>query len=549
MKHHSALRLWTGALVIGLTVSLAQAGPIERIGRYSTGIFDDSAAEIPAYDPINKHLFVTNSTVGVDVLDLSDPTAPALLTTISAPGTNSVAVRDGLVALAVENSNATHPGTVQMFRMSNASGAWQAQFQAAVATGALPDMLTFTPDGGRIVVANEGEPDDGIDPVGGVTIIDVADFGGVTIGFEGFNGQVNDLLAKKVRLFPEVIEGSRSVAQDLEPEYITVSADSSTAYVALQEANAFAVVDLAGQSVTDILGLGYKDHSLPGNELDASDKDSGINIRNWPVKGAYMPDAVASYSVDGKTYIVSANEGDARDQDERIKDLTLDPTAFPDAAELQDKANLGRLDVMTDRGDTDGDGDYDELYSYGARSFTIWTEINGEMVAVYDSGADFENYFADPANGLTDHFNTDNDENDFDSRSDAKGPEPEGVTLGEIDGKIYAFIGLERVGGVMVYDVTDPEAPIFRTYVNDRNFDVDPDSAADPLDADDLGPEGLLFLSKSQSPNGEYMLIVTNEVSGTTSIYQIDEQTIPEPATLGLLGLGSLTLLRRRRNR
>jgi hypothetical protein len=553
MNQTAKLRVLAGAAAIALTAALTQAGPLTEIGRYESGVFDESAAEIPAYDPNNKHLFVTNATIGVDVLDLSDPTNPTLLHTIEAPGTNSVAVYGGRVALAVENANDVHPGTVQIFEMSNASGSWKADFKGAVATGVLPDMVTVTPDGQRLLVANEAEPGD-IDPVGGVTIIDTTSLEARTVGFEAFNDQVDDLIAKEVRLFPEVIDGSRSVAQDLEPEYIAVSPDSTKAYVGLQEANAFAVVDLSGDledvTVTDILGLGYKDHSLEGNGIDASDKDDGINIQTWPVRGLYQPDAITSYQVNGQTYIVSANEGDARDQDERIEDLSLDPTAFPNAADLQEKKNLGRLDAMKDLGDTDGDGDYDELYSYGSRSFTIWTEVNGEMVTVYDSGDDFEQYFADPANGLTDHFNTDNDENDFDSRSDAKGPEPEGVTLGLIGGRYYAFVGLERVGGVMVYDVTDPENPLFRTYVNGRNFDKDPDDLDEgdnPAGYGDLGPEGLLFLSKDQSPNGEYMLIVTNEVSGTTTLYQIDENAIPEPASLSLLAVGGLAMLRRRK--
>jgi hypothetical protein len=292
----------------------------------------------------------------------------------------------------------------------------------------------------------------------------------------------------------------------------------------MQEANALAIVDIKSATVTDILPLGTKDHNLPGNELDASNRDDTINITNWPVKGFYMPDAIASYKFRGMTYIVSANEGDSRDYDgfseeARIEDLVLDSTAFPDAATLQLEENLGRLKTTTVNGDTDGDGDYDELYSYGARSFSIWSAA-GELV--YDSGADFEDITAAM---LPDDFNSTNDENDsFDNRSDDKGPEPEGVVLGKIKGKIYAFIGLERVGGIMVYDVTSPYDVQYVTYVNNRDFSVEaqlPDDTTNPL-VGDLGPEGLVFIPASKSPNRKPLLVTGNEVSGTTTVFQIN---------------------------
>ena len=244
------------------------------------------------------------------------------------------------------------------------------------------------------------------------------------------------------------------------------------------------------------------------NGLDASDEDEAIDIRNHPVFGLYQPDSIAAYEVDGETYYVTANEGDARDEDERVEDLELDPTAFPNAEELQTDGEIGRLEVSTIDGDIDGDGDYDRLISYGGRSFSI-RDSQGNLV--FDSGDDFAQITAEQVPAI---FNSNGTVDTFDSRSDAKGPEPEGVVVGEIDGKTYAFIGLERVGGVAVYDVTNPAEAEFVQYINPTNEETG--------DALDLAPEGLQFISAEDSPNGEPLLTVSNEVSGTVSIYQID---------------------------
>jgi 2',3'-cyclic-nucleotide 2'-phosphodiesterase/3'-nucleotidase/5'-nucleotidase len=391
-----------------------------------------------------------------------------------------------------------------------------------VTVGALPDMLTFTPDGQKVVVANEGEPNDdySVDPEGTVSIIDLGpgvrnltDSNVTHVGFSAFNGQ---------DLSPIPIYGpGASVAQDLEPEYITVSSDSSTAWVTLQENNAIAVIDLDASSVTTLLPLGTKNFNVIQNAIDASDKDDAIRIHPWPVVGMYQPDSIASYTVDGKTYLVIANEGDSRDYDgfseeARVQDagsdFHLEPEAYPDFAELRRKENLGRLKITTATGDIDGDGDIDLLHAYGGRSFSI-LEADGQMI--YDSGSDFERLIAKVN---ADNFNSNNDQNDsFDSRTDDKGSEPEGLTVGTVADKTYAFIGLERDGGIMVYDISNPVAPQFVQYTNNRNFSGDAAAGT----AGDLGPEGLLFIPAQDSPNRHPLLVVTNEISGTTTIYQL----------------------------
>jgi hypothetical protein len=257
--------------------------------------------------------------------------------------------------------------------------------------------------------------------------------------------------------------------------------------------------------------------NVPG--LDASDRDTAVNIRSWPVFGMYEPDAIASFTVGRQNYLITANEGDARDwpgfaEEARVGSLTLDPAAFPDATALKNNAALGRLNVTRTLGDTDGDGDFDALYTLGGRSFSIWSTDGAQ---VYDSGSDFERIIAGAS---PEFFNASNDDRNFDSRSDNKGPEPEAVAVGSIGKRTYAFIGLERMGGVMVYDVTDPVSPLFVEYVNNRDFSVTP---YDAPAAGDLGPEGVIFIDAKSSPTREPLLVVANEVSGTVTLYSISQ--------------------------
>jgi hypothetical protein len=267
------------------------------------------------------------------------------------------------------------------------------------------------------------------------------------------------------------------------------------------------------ESVTPIvLGL---IHLTPVG-LDASDRDDAINIQPWPVYGMYQPDAIAAYEVDGETYLITANEGDARDyggysEEARVGDLVLDLTLFPDAAWLQADENLGRLNSTTAGTDTNDDGLVDRILTYGARSFTIWNSA-GELV--WDSGSAIEEILAELH---PDDFNANGDNGSFDNRSDDKGAEPEAVTVGVIDGVPYAFVGLERIGGVMVYDVSDPTAPVFIEYVNNRDFTVDTETAS----AGDIAPEGLKFVAAADSPTGNPLLLVANEVSGSTTVFEI----------------------------
>ena len=480
-----------------------------KLGTYDEqAAFDAGVAEIVAYYPEEQTLVVVNSGDGskLDFLDISDPTTPALIDSVDMTaygnGANSVAVANGIVAAAVEAEETGVAGSVVFLDASTR------EELAVVEAGFLPDMVAFTPDGSKAIVANEGEPSDdySVDPIGSVTIVNIETFEGNTLTFEDVE-------------IPEAVNiyGPESTpAQDLEPEYVAVSKDGSTAYVSIQENNAVAIIDMEAEVITAVVPLGYKDFSLEENAIDASNEDGGINIQTWPVFGMFQPDSLATFEIEGATYVVIANEGDSRDYDgyseeARVADVTLDPEAFPNAEELQAEDQLGRLKITTSMGDTDGDGDYDELYAYGARSFSI---LDAEGNMIYDSGNDFEMITAEMAASF---FNSNGFDGDFDGRSDDKGGEPEAATTGVIGDQTYAFIGLERTGGVMVYNVSDPMAPVFVTYVNSAI----PEGDSVELTAGDQGPEGLVFISSEESPTGNPLLVASFEVSGTVTIWEL----------------------------
>lgn len=497
--------------LLAMQITYAQTISITELGRYTDG--RDGACEISAYDSTTSQLMITNAVSdSIDIVDVSDPTTPIHIggvdVSLYGGGVNSVVNLDnGYFAAAIEAVVKQDSGKVVFFDVSG-------NYVSEVMVGFLPDMLTVTKDGNKVLVACEGEPNDAytVDPEGSIVVVDIS--GGVptvtnnNVTFITFNNAPTNIPGS-------IKKTGTTQAEDLEPEYIAVNETSTLAGVVCQENNVLILVDLTADTILAYKGLGFKDHSLAGNGLDASNVDGVANILTQNVKGVYQPDAIASYTVGGMTYFVSANEGDGRDyggysSEARIKDLSLDATAFPTASILQGDNVLGRLKTFTADviGDTDGDGDVDELYSYGARSFSIW-DASGNLV--WDSGDAIEQYIA--ANHAAFFNCNDGLASEMDDRSDDKGPEPEAVTVGKIGTRFYAFIGLERQGGIMVYDITNPNNPIFESFVH--NFDATTGTMTD------IAPEGLIFVPATQSHNGKNMLIVSNEVSGTTAIYEV----------------------------
>ncbi|MCX8858033.1 choice-of-anchor I family protein [Vibrio parahaemolyticus] len=526
--------------------------------------FDTSAAEIVNYDACTDKLYVVNAQAKrVDVLSLNESSAPSQTDFIDLTdaGTsagieigaaNSVAVFNGLVAVAIENNNKQEDGLIALYRSDDLS------LITTFKTGALPDMVGFSKDGRYIATANEGEPnsDYSIDPEGSVTLVDLSkgiNNADVTqIGFGEFDGVRSDELPKAVRISGP----NASIVQDLEPEYLTF-ADNGKIYVALQENNAMAIIDPQSQSVEKIVALGEK--SWSNSKLDASNKDKIIgNLKSYPqLVGLYMPDTLDSYSVNGKTYIVSANEGDGREYGFKTTQAECDQAGFmwdeddyqgtpdytnvkgsclshidevrgkklkvttdhPLAGALKDNKQLARLKVIKPNHTLNAE---ENVQAFGARSFSIWNE-NGELV--FDSGDDFATV-ALLNEGK--HFNSTNDSNSSgDDRSDDKGIEPEAIEVAKINGRYYAFIGLERQGGIMVYDITEPKQAQFLHYVNHRDYTQpvctlveDGECANDTYNpkAGDLAPESINYFAR----NGQHFIAVGNEVSGTTSVFRIE---------------------------
>ncbi len=512
---------------------------------YSNGVSGTNSAEIVVHDSSSQRLFIANSIGGkLDILNFTNAAAPTPFASISmAPygNINSVAVFNGMVAVAIEN--ATNPQDSGKIVFFNNSGIYVNQ----VKVGAMPDMLTFNHAGTKVITACEGEPNAAYtsDPNGSVCVVDIS--GGVVgltqsnvsfINFTSYNGQEALLRAQGIRIYGP----GATAAQDFEPEYVTISDDDLTAWVVLQENNALAKISLTTNTVTQLMPLGFKNHATGANAMDASDVTAGINLSNFPVNGMYLPDAIYQYTISGTPYLITANEGDARaytgfDEESNFSGLNLDPVAFPYAAYMKSNFFLGKLKTTNKLGDIDNDGDIDQVYSYGARSFSIWNGTSGAQV--YDSGDDLERITSThPVYSAM--FNASNGGSATPkNRSDDKGPEPEGVATAQIDGEWYAFIALERIGGSMVYNVTNPAAPYYVGYNNNRSF---------ALNGPDRGAEGVIYISAAASPNGNPLLILANEVSSTLSIFQVSTcaaltgvSVTPNPSAT-ICGVGSTTL-------
>lgn len=562
--------------LLGLTDQNKQGSMASMVGRFTTSIYGTGAAEIVAFHSSSKTIYAVNGSKNqLEILDastlgttaLSNPltannltgTSLAFPTTVTAKvggvdtsinialatfptrggGATSASVHGDLLAVAVANNIITDKGVVMFYNIAGAN-ARNPVFIKAVQVGSLPDMVTFTPDGSKVVVANEGEPSDDYltDPEGTVAIIDVtagtpADIA-TLVGFSAFDKAT--LAAAGVKF---ANPGTSTVSQDLEPEYIAISDDSKTAFVTQQENNAIAIVNLTTKTVSDVKALGFKDYSLTKNALDISDKDSstgGASVKFQTVAGLYgmyQPDTIASYTSGGATYIVTSNEGDAREytgytEQVRVKDIktTLSTEMLAVYTAAGGDNGLGRLRVTNAMGLNATSGLYEKLYAFGGRSFSIW-KADGTLV--YDSAATLERL---TSTIFGSKFNTGHTSNKGDDRSDDKGPEPEALAVGQVGSKTYAFVGLERMGGFFIFDITTPTSPVFVEHVINRDlaatFSID-DTGANLhtgayASAGDLGPEGMKFVPASSSPTGKALLVIGNEVSGTVSVYQINER-------------------------
>lgn len=493
---------------------------VSQLARYDSQTeFGESGTEIVSYDPKYKQAYSINGALSaVDILDMSRLThgkftlkKRILLKDLGVEGSDitSVAVNKKFhyIAVSIPAKDKTDNGLVAFLDKDG-------KLISKVTVGALPDMVTFTNDSKKLIVANEGEPNDAytVNPEGSVSSIKVNRL-----------GKVKQSAVKTVKFTKENIPSNirhlgRNAEEsflNLEPEYVTVDANNKFAYITIQERNAIAKFDLKQDKFVKVSSLGYK--SYLENAIDVSDKDKKINMKHYPLLGMYQPDGIAQMKVKGETYLLTANEGDAQDYDgfseeTRIADIAdqFDMTSQylngTDVAVLKDQKGLGRLKTTTSQSFVNKDGKYTVPMTFGGRSFSI---INANSLGlVYDSGSDFETITAN-ANEST--FNSQQEKIgkiEFDSRSDDKGPEPESIVTGNINGQMYAFIGLERVGGIMVYNVTNPKKPVFETYFNAN-------------DNGDISPEGLTFIDAKHSPTKQPLLLASHEMSGTIAAYEL----------------------------
>jgi hypothetical protein len=561
-----------------------------------------SAGEIIAFDPGTDRLFVSSSSLtlsgsggttaiagGVHQVNIFGIGADAQKTDLGVinfsdafggaanmRGLSSVAVdplgRFG-VATLIPTNNATTPGKLGFFNLSTGA------VIGTVDVGYHPDSVTFSADGSRLVVVNEGEFNPNVsagglpyvgtnagnvNAPGSISYLNVAGIG---------SGNLNDLpgLAVTTRDFSAgnlaagvsidtlrnanlpalgtsgtfintVPVFNTAAPEAIEPEFASVVGDK--VYVSLQDNNALAVFDFTADKWVEAKNLGTISQTIDATDQNASGATENVISISKTVAGLPMPDTVGTYTVAGKTYVVTANEGDARVDDRDISRFgdtggndsmnnlvdTNAPSNFPITGTGERALDqLGRLNVSRIDGDGDGDGKIDTPTMIGTRSFSIFEQTEAGLTRVYDSGSFLETHIAASGGWV-------------DSRSDDKGPEPEGLTVAMIGGNVYLFIGMERTGHIMMFDVTDPTAVAFMSSV------LVPGAAR---------PEGFNFVSAANSPTGTNILIVGFEGDGTDSateriaIFEVTPSVVPEPASFaaiaGLMALGGVAMRRRRR--
>jgi hypothetical protein len=530
------------------------AGELASVGRWVSGS-GLGGAEITAYDAKSFRMFVTNgATNQIDIVDIKNPKKPVLFGRINLAksgvvGIQSVAVKDGIVAIAaVMSTNKAEAGRVFL---ADVNGKLVPSALTGIAVGSLPDSIHFSPNGQYVITANEGEPTSycltngtlptTTDPNGSISIIDISKkkLTATTLDFSAFNIRKDALTYTGARVFGP----NATVAQDLEPEFITISNDSNYAWVTLQENNAIATIDLTTKTIIAVNGLGFKNFNTGG--LDSSDKDNAINITTKNVYGMYQPDGITQMTIGETTYLITANEGDAREYaclmggtdaaTLEAEDVRFGKNAASTVdATLKTDAVAGRLKVtpFTPASVTGAPitakTTVSDAYSYGARSFSVWkaTTLEGvfTMDQVFDSGSSIEKQLASlaPTRFNADWNTTTGLINGVDARSGGKGPEPEGLGIGTAYGRMWMVVGLERDGGLMLYDMTNPTAPEFKSYINTSNPAGNMlQSTKKIAAAGDVSPEGILIISPKDSPTGKALVIASYELSGTVGIYEI----------------------------
>lgn len=496
---------------------------LELAGRHNSGAMnaDGGSLEIVTYNPANGYAYAVSGVKGkLIAVDLNGSLDGDKAVTLTGTEYDVKALVDGFaygdmtsvavspdrsrLAVAIQAENYADNGVVALFACSTDGSL---ELLSAVAVGVQLDMLTFA-DNGTILTADEGEPRDGsdaADPKGSVTIITIDGAGSMnanSVYFDKFDAKREELISAGV-----LVQKNRQPSVDFEPEYIAVA--GNTAYVSLQEANAIAVLDIASGEFTNVYPLGFQNYGETKVDLE---KNGTIELKTYEnVYGIKMPDGISAAVIGGKTYLLTANEGDSRADWPGLDNEYENKTSPTGNVTLDSKVVWFNADMW--------DGlDSDKAYVFGGRSFSIYEAAADGLKLVFDSGSEFEEVTAEK---LPDYFNASNDKTSLDNRSGKKGPEPESVVTGTVGKKTYAFIAIERIGGVMVYDITDPANAGFVNYINSREFD-------DAIRGD-VSPEGLCFVPASDSKSGNALLLTACEVSGTLAVYECRYREVDTP--------------------
>ena len=520
---------------------------MELAGRYNSGAMnaDGGSLEIVQYNAKTGFAYAVSGVKGVLIaIDLNENMSGSTVADLTVTGKEydlkdivkvedftygdmtSVAVSPNgkTLAVAIQAEDYRKNGVVAIFSCGKGASC---ELLETDTVGVQPALVTFTPDGSKSLTANEGEPRMGysavgaVDPKGSGSIIDAETFNVETVGFDNFDGRRDALVTEGI-----VLKKNTAPSVDLEPEYIACTDD--TAYVSCQEANAVAVLDLTEKEFTGIYSVGFEDYSKIA--VDINKKDEQYDPKAYTsLRGIRMPDGISMYEIGGETYLLTANEGDSREWDKYLnedeRNFKKGEDTSPSGAITTDNSGLKGKVVFFDSADYDG-LDSSKDYLFGGRSFTVLKVTENGLEEIFDSGSNFESITAEK---ISANFNCSNDDKTVDDRSGKKGPEPESVTIGTVGSKTYAFIALERIGGVMVYDITNPDKTEFVNYINSREFNGSIRG--------DVSPEGLCFIPAAESSTGKPLLLAACEVSGTLAVYELtgeQDETPDIPSVPGI---------------
>lgn len=495
---------------------IAQSLPFAKVHTYQAGSYNSGATKYISFDHTVQQLYSINQgALGFDIIDYSDVFKPNVKQTVDVSSfmnhIRSIETSGGDVFVAGDGSSPQLPGKLLIY---NSNGVYRKQ----LSLGVTPDRMKFSPDDITLIIANEGIPDSAYstDPPGTINVINTS--AGVNFITQADVKTVDFTLLDTVAydsLIHVYDNAGQSPSQDLEPEAIAITSNGQKAIIAIQENNALAVIDIQTASLDEVLGMGYRDYNLEG--LDASDLSKNINIdTHQRLYGIHQPSDIEAFNHMGAEYVLTANQGAPReyagyDETVRVKNQPVDPSKFSNLSSLLEDTILGRLRVTSAFGDHNGDFLHDSLLAFGSRSISIWDSTGTE---VWNSGDYIPQVIAllHAANFSSSAV----DNSSYKTRSDDMGIEPSTIAVGEIDGKRYAFVGLYQMGGIFIYDITDPLNPVFELYELNRDFSF---PASDPM-AGDLGPTDLEFVPATKTNLGIALLFVANEVSGSISVYQ-----------------------------